>query len=578
VRARALSAVPEGTIVVNLSDDESSAHARSPIVIVNDGEGVELTGRRLGELLDAGERSSATRPDMHAPRAEAAATAWFQSCPLAATHPVEAPLSHRTTVARLEGSRIDFAMEGDEPVTLIDSGTMLGLLSEEDRQGISAVRIQRFASLHEREENLIDRGLPPNVIASANARRFGGCSFSAELICSIAPRLAVRMAELQAVLGPSRINEWDMQPAAEGALTAGIHRMIFSDQGLRLASRRPRVRLPLFSAPLGPVDVVAVLDREGRPPRQYALIELKWSRGEESPPGSTFANCLWDAVKLAGCVRDGPAECGYLVAGGPARAFLEEHPGTEPFTHAQWSVTAAELADRYARFLEFTDIDVRLIAVPERMETRLITPAINGVEPDTLVIAAAQVLCDRNVPLVPWPKRQSRPAPPADRVSPGGRRRNPQRAGGSSWSRMLLEAVRCFGREGWRGPPLERCDEHGSPISGEPPANRGRGYLGVYLRLLNRRDLVFWLHICQPGTHAARPEASEPEIGFCVWTPASTEAARRLLGEGVALALKSLTDVGRRTRLRTWAPAITDGDDEAGDRLAELVGRLLEGA
>lgn len=576
MRARALSGIPEGVVVVNLGDDEYSAHARSPIVIVRDGEIVEPTGRRLGELLDAGERASATPLEARPSREEAAAAAWFQSRPLAATHPVEPPLSHRTTVARLEGSRVEFAMEGDEPVTLIDSGTMLGLLSEEDRQGIPATRIQRFASLHEREEDLVERGFPPEVIASANARRFIGCSFPSELIRSTAPRLALRMAELQAALGASRINEWDMQPAAERALTAGIRRMILPGQRVHLAESRRRVHSPLFSGPLGPVDVVTLLDGEGRPPRGYILIELKWSRGDESSPGSTLANCLWDMVKLAGCVRKDPAECAYLVAGGPASAFLEGHPGTEPFTRSEWHVTAADLADRYARFLEFTDIDVRLIAVPEHMETRLITPAIESSDPDTLVIAAARVLCDPGVPLVPWPGRQPRPSPPA--AGPGGTHPSPPRGGDSPKPRVLLDAVRCFRQGCWHGPALERCDERGSPLAGEPPVNRGRGYLGVYLRLAGRRQPVIWLYVSEPGTHAARPEASGLEIGFCVWTPASTEAARRLLGEGVAPALKPLTDVGERLRLRTWAPATTNGDDVAGDRLAELVRRLLEGA
>jgi hypothetical protein len=66
-------------------------------------------------------------------------------------------------------------------------------------------------------------------------------------------------------------------------------------------------------------------------------------------------------------------------------------------------------------------------------------------------------------------------------------------------------------------------------------------------------------------------------MGLAVWTPASPEDARRLLGEDVAPDLKPLTDAGGRVRLRAWTPIKTD-ELVTGNRLCELVQRLPGGA
>ena len=191
-----------------------------------------------------------------------------------------------------------------------DSGTLNGLLSDEDRGG--SVRIERFDS-------------EDAAYLSVGRRTADRTATIAGITVSkAAPRIAREIERLAEDRGLVRINERDHV----GPLASEV-----------IGRTHPTVADPLVSRPQARHGLEAQWPRLGRidlalggGPHLPAFIEMKCGSGRDA-----LAACAWDALKLAYCLEAGVSSAGLLLAATTADDWRRPVRGAEFFTDAEFS-------------------------------------------------------------------------------------------------------------------------------------------------------------------------------------------------------------------------------------------------
>lgn len=236
-----------------------------------------------------------------------------------------------------------------------DSGTLLGMLSDDDRSGMEPVTVLRCESRAEAELEAFEASGRGNIL-----------EYFVEMFASALGRACEQNAQ---GAGLARINERDqLQPWSLPILgdMSTSHRWVKGrvPPPAFLPEKRS-VELPEWPG-VGQADLAVGFPTLGPP----AFIELK-----AGSSGDALGACAWDVLKVALCLRKAACSRGYLLAAAPVSVWERSGSpkasrgarGGEFFAEEGYAWSALDLRERYRDWWWFWQEPPRPSPMPNRV-------------------------------------------------------------------------------------------------------------------------------------------------------------------------------------------------------------------